>query len=182
MTRDGAERVNEVSLSLLADPGVRVEHDGICERLLRAGARAGAGPNVTRFPREMVAEYLALAPKVVRFASRGGSAVQVQAGGQSRFWTGAALCYVDLDGSYREITSGDLAAYARLVDRLGSVDAIVGTAMSDVAPTARDFVGLRVMAENTRKHLRALSFSPRGAEAMKEVQQRLVHRHVSYVT
>jgi trimethylamine--corrinoid protein Co-methyltransferase len=35
-----------------------------------------------------------------------------------------------------------------------------------VPPGARDVVGLRVIAENSRKHVRVLSFSPEGAEAL----------------
>ncbi len=164
-----AERINETSLRLLADPGVRVEHEAIRGRLVKAGAAEGSSAGVIRFPREMVAERVALAPKVVRLASLDGAAAEVCAGGPSRFWTGAALCYLDLDGSLREITSNDLAAFARLVDTFADVHAVVGTAIADVPPHARDFVGLRVLAENCRKHLRALSFTPAGAEAMKEM-------------
>lgn len=164
-----AERIHETSLRLLADPGIRVEHDAIRGMLLRAGAAAGNGVDVVRFPRQMVAEHLALAPKAVRLASLDGSIAEIHAGAPSRFWTGAALCYLDLDGSIREITSADLAAFARLMDTFDDVHAVVGTALADVPPRARDFVGLRLLAENCRKHLRSLSFSPAGAEAMKEM-------------
>ena len=164
-----AEQINEVSLDLLADPGVKIEHDAIREMLLKAGATPGNDADVVRFPRELVAERVALAPKTVKFADAAGAISEVRADAPSRFWTGAALSYVDLDGSYREITSADLAAFARLIDTLDNVHALVGTAMSDVPPRARDFTGLRVMAENCTKHLRALSFTPEGAEAMKEM-------------
>ncbi len=173
MSPQDAERIHETSLRLLADPGVRVEHDAIRGLLVRAGAVGGHGANVVRFPREMVAERLALAPKTVRLASLDGSLAEVRAGAPSRFWTGAALCYLDLDGSIREITSADLAAFARLVDAFGDVHAVVGTALADVPPHARDFAGFRVLAENCRKHLRALSFTPAGAEAMKEMARAL---------
>jgi len=169
LSRQQAEQINDVSLNLLEDPGVRVEHDEICGMLLDAGANAGTDAQVIRFPREMVSEHLALAPKTVAFAGLDRTLSRTRAGDPSRFWTGAALSYVDLDGSFREITSDDLAGFARLIDTFDDVHALVGTAMSDVPPAARDFVGLRVMAENTRKHLRALSFTPRGAEAMKEM-------------
>jgi trimethylamine:corrinoid methyltransferase-like protein len=38
--------------------------------------------------------------------------------------------------------------------------------MADVPPLHRDFVGLRVIAEGTRKHGRVLCFSPRGMDAL----------------
>jgi len=169
ISREEAERIHGASLSLLEDPGVKIEHDAIGGMLRKAGASDGPDAQVLRFPRKMVNEYLALAPKAVRFADRSGAVRELKAGDPSRFWTGAALNYLDLEGGLREITSRDLADFARLIDALDGVDALVGTAMSDVPPTARDFVGLRVMAENTRKHLRALSFTPTGSEAMREM-------------
>ena len=86
----------------------------------------------------------------------------------SKFWTGAALFYLDHKG-LRLIEKKDLAGFSRIVDTLSNVDVIVGTSMEDVPPTHRDFVGFRIMAENTRKHLRALSFTARGGEAMIEM-------------
>ena len=171
ISREQAERIHRASLGLLEDPGVRIEHDTIREMLVKAGAKADTDATVIRFPRAMVEEYLALAPKAVRFADLTGGIQEVKPGDASCFWTGAALNLLDLDGAFREMTSQDLADFARLVDALDGVHALVGTAMSDVPARACDFVGLRVMAENTRKHLRALSFTPTGAEAMKEMGQ-----------
>ncbi len=167
------EQINRTALNLLADPGVRFEHDQVVARLLRAGGRPGAGADVVRLPREMVAEQVALAPRSVRLASLDGRMLEITAGGLSSFWTGAALNWVDLEGRCRAIASADLAGFARLADSLPSVHAVVGTAMEDVPPRARDFVGLRVLAENCRKHLRALSFTAAGAEAMKQMARAL---------
>jgi trimethylamine--corrinoid protein Co-methyltransferase len=169
ITRDDVERIHETSLRLLQDPGVKLEHDAVCEKLREAGATDGREAQVLRFPRPMIEEYLALAPKSVRFSDLDGHVTELGPGSPSCFWTGAALNVLDLDGDVREITSHDLAGFARLVDALDGVHALVGTAMSDVPPPHRDFVGLRVMAQNTRKHLRALSFTPTGAEAMREM-------------
>jgi trimethylamine:corrinoid methyltransferase-like protein len=169
LTQDQALQIHETSLNLLNDPGCKIEHDEIYAMLLKAGAREGNDAQVIRFPREMVEEHLELAPETVKFADLTGSVDEVKAGDAPCFWTGAALNYLDLDGSCREITSQDLADWARVIDSLDRIHAIVGTAMSDVPPPARDFVGLRVMAENTRKHLRALSFTPTGSEAMREM-------------
>ena len=46
----------------------------------------------------------------------------------------------------------DLLAVARLSDRLDAVQGVMGVAMTDVPPLHRDFVGLQVIAEGTRKH------------------------------
>ncbi len=169
LTQDQALQIHETSMNLLENPGCKIEHDEIAAMLLRAGAQPGHDAQVVRFPRNMVEEYLAMAPETVRLANLTGAVDEMKAGDASCFWTGAALNYLDLDGSCREITSQDLADWARLIDAMDQVHAIVGTAMSDVPPPARDFVGLRVMAENTRKHIRALSFTSTGSEAMREM-------------
>ncbi|MCG3179091.1 MAG: Glycine betaine methyltransferase [Phycisphaerae bacterium] len=162
-------RIHDTALNLLADPGVRLEHGEIIRLMLAAGATPGHGANVVRISREMIAERLATAPPRVRLASLDGGVVEIGAGTAPLFWTGAALNWIEPGGRCREIASADLAAWARLIDALGSVHGVVGTAMSDVPPRGRDFVGLRVMAENCRKHLRALSFTAEGAEAMREM-------------
>lgn len=163
------ERIDEAALRLLADPGVRLEHDGVVARLLAEGAKSGHDAQVVRMPRELVRERVALAPRVIRLADLTGKVTEVAADGPSLFWTGAALNWADLDGRCSPITSDLLADWARLTDALDGVHGIVGTSLEDIPPQGRDFVGLRIMAENCRKHLRALSFSPMGAEAMKEM-------------
>jgi len=47
---------------------------------------------------------------------------------------------------------------------------IMGVALADVPPLQRDFVGVRVMAETSRKHVRALCFSGAGMEALAEMK------------
>jgi trimethylamine--corrinoid protein Co-methyltransferase len=46
----------------------------------------------------------------------------------------------------------------------------MGMAMADVTPEHRDFVGVRVIAENCGKHVRALCFTPTGMEALREMK------------
>ena len=45
----------------------------------------------------------------------------------------------------------------------------MGTNVEEVSPQHRDFTGFRIMAENSSKHLRALSFSTKGGEALVEM-------------
>jgi trimethylamine:corrinoid methyltransferase-like protein len=46
----------------------------------------------------------------------------------------------------------------------------MGMAMTDIPPHHRDFVGVRVIADNCRKHVRALCFTARGMEALCAMQ------------
>jgi trimethylamine---corrinoid protein Co-methyltransferase len=168
LTASDIERIDRAAMALLKDPGVRVEDDEIVEKLLACGARAGNGAQVVRLPGAMVKEYLAMAPERFVLADRKGGRRETSPDGESAFWTAAALFYFDRKG-FRSIERADLADFAWVIENLADVDAIVGTATEDTPPPHRDFVGFRVMAENTRKHLRPLSFTPRGGEAMIEM-------------
>jgi len=162
------EKIDQAARSLLQDPGIKVEHDEIVKMLLQRGAKPGSKNQVVKISNKMLNEYLALTPEKVTFADRIGGTYQVSPDSESRFWTGAALFYLDKDG-FRPITQKDLANFTSIVEKLPHVDTIVGTSLEDVLPQHRDFVGFRIMAQNTRKHLRSLSFTPRGGEAMIEM-------------
>jgi trimethylamine--corrinoid protein Co-methyltransferase len=75
------------------------------------------------------------------------------------------------DNVIRPFTKNDMARVARLLDKLENVDGVFGYALDDVPPRARDVVGLRTMAENTRKHIRVLCFTPQGSEMMVEMKK-----------
>jgi trimethylamine--corrinoid protein Co-methyltransferase len=65
-----------------------------------------------------------------------------------------------------------MAGWARLLDRLPNVDGVFSLSLDDIHPRARDVVGLRVIAENTTKHIRVLCFTPAGMDVivrMKDV-------------
>jgi len=168
LNADELARIDRAARDLLQEPGVMLEDEEICRLVVKAGGRPGGRPQVVRLPDGLIDECTARAPGEVRFGNRRGEVYAVGAGLPSRFWTGAALFYLDRQG-FRSIRQQDLADFARVVDALPNTDAIVGTSTEETPPAHRDFVGFRIMARNTRKHLRALSFSPRGGEAMLEM-------------
>jgi trimethylamine--corrinoid protein Co-methyltransferase len=152
-----------------------LEDEEVVARMLAAGARPGARPLVVRLSGSMLDDCLARAPKRFHLADRKGAPREVGPDTPSLFWTGAALFILDAGKSSpgtaatRPIRRADLADFARVTEALPNVHGIVGTALDDVPPTDRDFAGLRIMARATGKHLRALSFTPRGGEAMLEM-------------
>jgi trimethylamine---corrinoid protein Co-methyltransferase len=170
MTREELELLHGTTLRILEEIGVRLEHDGIVARMLKAGAKPGSGPHDVRFPRQMVADYLKLAPGRVELARRDGTADVLTPDSPSVFWTNPGM-YFWTGKERRELSGGDLASIARLCDNLESVQGVVGMAMHDVEPRHCDFVGVRVIAENCRKHVRALCFTPTGMEALAEMKQ-----------
>ncbi|UCF98995.1 MAG: trimethylamine methyltransferase family protein [Spirochaetaceae bacterium] len=165
---DQIGKIDAAARALLQEPGILLEDEQIYSLVLKSGAKPGAKPLVARLPSALIDDCLARAPREVRFADRRGGLQVVGPDSPSRFWTGAALFYLDKRG-FRSIRQQDLADFARIIDALEQVDVIVGTSTEETPPHQRDFVGFRIMAQNTSKHLRALSFSPRGGEAMIEM-------------
>ncbi|MHB9130314.1 MAG: trimethylamine methyltransferase family protein [Armatimonadota bacterium] len=170
MTHDEQQHLHDTTLRILEEIGVRLEHDGMVGRLLKAGAKPGTGAQEVRFPREMVREYLALAPSSVELAARDGNTTHLQPAAASVFWTNPGM-HLWTGSERREATSRDLADVARLCDHLENVQGVLGMAMQDIPPRCRDFVGLRVIAENCRKHVRVLCFTPTGMEALAEMKR-----------
>ncbi len=166
---DTAEQIHCASLELLQDPGVRLEHEEIFQLAISRGAQAGVAAQVVRIPREMVVEALALCPNQFSLCDKLGRPIELSAQAESCFWSVPGMS-IWRSGKYRPYTSSDMAEMSRLLDQLGNVDVIFGMAMEDIPPLARDVIGLKIMALNSRKHLRVLCFSPAGAETLKHLK------------
>jgi trimethylamine--corrinoid protein Co-methyltransferase len=168
LTRDQFEQINHTSLRVLSEVGVRVDDDELRSRALRAGAKPGRTNDRILLPPQMVQEYMALAPRIARFADCPGRVHELAPGSRPTFWTGAALNCVHGNVS-RPIRSEDLAMLTRVADALPNVFGVVGTSVDDVPPSARDFVGFRILAEHSSKHLRPLLFTAGGVEPILEM-------------
>lgn len=164
------ERIDRESMRILGELGVRVDDDGLREAALAAGAKRGRGSDGIVLGEEMVREYVAMAPRRARYADCCGNVTELGPGSEATFWTGAALNYINGRDS-RAIHEADLAEFARLADSLDTVFAVTGTNVEEAPPWARDFVGMRILAENTSKHLRPLLFTAEGVKPILEMAQ-----------
>jgi trimethylamine--corrinoid protein Co-methyltransferase len=70
---------------------------------------------------------------------------------------------------HREFDRKELARLACLVDSLAHIDGVVGVSVKDVPPEFRDVAGFKEMVTNTGKHVRILTFTPQGVEAILEM-------------
>jgi trimethylamine--corrinoid protein Co-methyltransferase len=167
---EAAEKIHNAAMALLKDPGIKLDHDEICTGLLDAGAQKGVSADVIRFPEELVAEKLALCPREFVFADKEGNGRPVSAKSDAVIWSVPGLKMYE-NNAIRPFTKDDMARVARLLDQLENVDGVFGFALDDVPPRARDVVGLRMMAENTKKHIRVLCFTPQGSDMMVEMKK-----------
>jgi len=164
------ERLNRSSLNLLESVGIKVDHPDVVRKLAAAGAKTDADGVKIRIPPELVAECVVRAPRNIRLADRRGGCAQVGADGGTVFWGGNALC-IARGRERKEIASADLAEFTRLLDALEHVHGVVGTSIHDYPPQTRDFVGFRILAENSTKHLRPVIFTGNGPLAIIEMAE-----------
>jgi trimethylamine--corrinoid protein Co-methyltransferase len=162
------EQINRASLNLLESVGIKVDHPDVVRKLVSAGAVSDASGAGVRIPRQLVAECLQKAPRNIRLADRRGGCAEVGADGGTVFWGGNALC-IARGRERKEIASADLAEFTRLLDALEHVHGVVGTSINDYPPQVRDFVGFRILAENSTKHLRPVIFTGSGPLAIIEM-------------
>ena len=162
------EQIDRTSIRILKEIGIRIDDAALRGAALKAGATPGRDADVLCLPEKMVRELVAQAPEEARYADRRGNLVAMAPGTRPTFWTGAALNYTRGHQS-REITGADLAEFCRVADAMADCFAVVGTSVVDVPPPARDFVGFRIMAESSTRHLRPLLFTAAGIEPILEM-------------
>jgi trimethylamine--corrinoid protein Co-methyltransferase len=164
-------RIHEAALEVLRDTGVRVDDPEIRTLLLDAGAR-DSGDSIC-LPPQLVEWALAQAPRRIRLADRAGNTWDLGPDGGSLVLTGNAL-YLAHGRERRDLTSEGVATLARVVEGCRNIHGMVGTTVSDYPASCRDFVGFRIMARNTRKHLRPCIYTPRGARIVMDMAQVLL--------
>jgi len=170
LTSAQIEQMHQVSLSLLESVGVKIDHPQVFQRLCKAGAAGDADGVTVRLPRSLVADCIERAPRNIKLADRRGRCVEVGADGGTVFWGGNSLC-IARGRERKEMDSADLWEFTRVLEALDNVHAVVGTSICDYPAQVRDFVGFRILAQNSTKHLRPVIFSPDGPRAIIEMAE-----------
>src|ERR1019366_1553643 len=137
-----------------------------------AGAVVASDHRV-RIPATLVEWALEQAPHQIKIADRMGHLWQLGPEGGTLVLTGNAL-YITRGGVRSDLNSSDLAELARVVDACENIHGMVGTSIADAAPTSRDFVGFRIMAAHTGKHLRPCIYTPEGGRTVMEMARVLL--------
>ena len=161
------QKIQEASLEILSEVGVKIPHPEIRQMLLEAGAKEKDEATIS-FPTALIAKALAKAPSSVPFADLKDNRTEIKPGSTPLFWAGNAMYYYR-GGKRKELSRESYVEFCRVANQLPNLHAIVGTSLGDYPPPTRDFVGFRAMAENTQKHLRPVIFTPQGIEIMLEM-------------
>ena len=167
------QHIHQGSLEILSDLGVRVDHEETLNRLESRGAKIDRTARVAHLPEDLVEWALETTPSAITLSDRRGGRFDLYPGSGSMYWTGNALYMVEKNRRV-DMDSERFIQMARLVDALDQPDAMVGTSLCDVPPTCRDFVGFRLIAEHTTRHIRPVIFSADGARAIMEMAEVLL--------
>jgi trimethylamine--corrinoid protein Co-methyltransferase len=172
LDKAACERIHEAGLQVLERVGVRVDDPEVVDKLQEAGARVD-GTNVVHIPRRLVEWAIQQAPKTIRVADRTGKLWEMGPQGGTMVLTGNAL-YINRGRERHDLKAADMAELARVVDACNNIQGMVGTGVSDYPPLSRDFVGFRIMARHTAKHLRPCIYSDKGGRLVVEMAQVLL--------
>jgi trimethylamine--corrinoid protein Co-methyltransferase len=169
LDNNSCARIHEAALEVLRDVGTRVDDASVVELLQNAGATV-TQEKVVHIPPQLVDWALMQAPRTVRIADRRGRLWELGPGEGTLVLTGNAL-HVTRGQRREDLKSSDLSELARIVDACQNIHGMVGTSIADVPAACRDFVGFRLMARSTAKHLRPCIYTPEGARLVIEMAQ-----------
>jgi trimethylamine--corrinoid protein Co-methyltransferase len=175
LSQDERARVHEESLDILRHTGVRVETPLGRQALKAAGALVDERSQLVRFPKEVVEEALALAPKdFILGARRPGADLKMNSGHSTLCPDGEGTMALDRDsGERRAATYADWWKATRIADALDEI----GVYWSSVSPSdggekwADELDYICDVHRNFSKHVQGGIGRPESAPWLTEVLQ-----------
>jgi len=163
--------IHRAGRSILAEAGVTVRDETVYKMLAEAGALVCGGDGKRLlFPEKMIDAYLPLCPKSFELKNRAGDKTVVQNGAKPFYYTSNGTLYARGNSKRAaDICENDFVDFVRVADSLANIDGVVGTSVLEYPPFMRDVAGFRLMATNTRKHLRPCVYTPEGARTIVEM-------------
>jgi len=152
------DRLQDATLRILEDVGVRFPSDRALEILGDHGASVDRDSQIVRFPRELVRRALSSAPRTFTMAARDPRFDLHLQDGVSYFTTdGCGVATIDFDtGQERPSRKGDIAEMARIADYLPSIGFMWATVSAqDYGPTSQ-LHEIDASYNNTVKHFQGM--------------------------
>lgn len=155
LTKEEVEKTHRTALRILEEVGVKVEHEAICQKLRKAGAKVDEVSGIVKLPPPMVSEALQIAPREIELHSVGGKILHV--GGENQYFGSVCIdpIIVDYDQGPRKPMLDDIVRNVRLADALPEICHILIT-HQELCDVPRHLIPLRTIAavmRNTTKHI-----------------------------
>jgi trimethylamine:corrinoid methyltransferase-like protein len=167
-SEDELELMRQRVFELLEKCGVKMNHPEVMKLLADAGARVDFDNLLVRFPSNFLKDQISTAPKqFVLFGRNGKHKLEIPHDNGSfhiRTNTGAQTWIEPESGVYRKVTVADIAAWARLVDRLDEIAFCAFQAPSDAPSATVDVHALRTTLQNTEKHVMVQPYTTKSFE------------------
>jgi trimethylamine:corrinoid methyltransferase-like protein len=155
--QDQLEMLKAKVFGLLAQRGVKMDHSEVLNILDKAGANVDLDGKIVRFTKSFLEEQISKAPNKITLVGRDGKNKLEIPRKDGTFYTRTntgAQSWIDLEtGKYRRITSSDVAAWARLADKLEQISFCAYPVPSDAPTATLDVHALRLMLLNSQKHI-----------------------------
>lgn len=166
LSDEDMHRIHSASLDILRDIGMIIYHDLTLRNLEKSGALVDYPQQKVKMPSDLVAECVKKAPKLYTLASQSSeNDLRIEPGRTYTRCASGAIYIIDSEtGRHREASSEDVKSFTRTQDALKNISLCGGSPYpSDAHPALRDVCQIKIMLENTRKHIR---FQPLSADGL----------------
>lgn len=173
LSQDEIGLMRERVFELLEKHGVKMYHPQVLNLVREGGAKVDYENQWVRFPRELIEKSLVLVPKKVELAGVDPSfdieVPRLDGTFHLRTGTGARSFLDPENGLYRETTISDVGNWARLSNVLEEISFCAFPFPTDVPATTADVHALRVMLENSQKHVWVQPYSGNSIQYLIEL-------------
>lgn len=174
-SRFGYFTSNEIDLlrtkvfDLLEHHGVKLDpHPEMFAALAKAGVTVDPKTNMVLFPKPILERSIDQAPKKFILGARGKDKLLELPRPDGTFYartnTGAHGWIDPETNHYRKVVSGDLAGWAKLINRLDDIHFLPYLFCDDVPTETADIHGLSILLKNTDKHIWVQPYSAPSVE------------------
>jgi len=168
-TLEQVQAMREKVLELLEDHGVKLDpHPKMFEILTAAGVKVDTETNMVRFPKSVMEGFIDQAPKKFILGARGQDKILELPRPDGTFYartgTGAHGWIEPETNSYRKVTVGDLALWAKLINGLEEISFLPFLFCNDVPVETADIYGLSTLLKNSDKHIFVQPYSTGSTE------------------
>jgi trimethylamine--corrinoid protein Co-methyltransferase len=152
------ERLQDATLRVLEDVGVRFPSEAALDILAGHGARVDRATQIVRFPRDLVRRALAAVPRTFTMAARDARFDLRLEDGVSYFTTdGCGVATIDFDTrEERPSRKSDIAEMARIADYLPSIGFMWPTVSAQDHGRTSQLHEIDAAVNNTVKHFQAM--------------------------
>jgi trimethylamine--corrinoid protein Co-methyltransferase len=159
---DDIQRIHSSSLDILSHVGIQIHHDATLKGLGRAGALVDHEKHLVKMPSDLVEGCIKKFSKSHVLAGRTSeNDIRIEAGKTYTRCASGSPYLIDIETrKRRNATSGDVKDFTRLQDAMENISFCGGSPYpSDIPPVIQDVAQIKIMLENTTKHIRFQPFS-----------------------